>query len=429
LEILENETRIGEVDIYKRKHTLFTLETHQLESTREVVSEGENYQYSRGMSWPTATTDTLSAATSRGTQRSITDSTQDSDGESFGDAQHEMESVAYGTARGRTRSLTDTTTATDAASWNRSKSNGSNWQDSDSETATWNAAKNSGSGEQQSLGYTLPAEEDNDPELAKVFHYSSGTNSQQSATSSVGGARARAHGAGGNHAQTEGVGGTHATSNGRALSTADSEVDSEIYGSSTGSSKSHAVQRAHITGRAVQHGENEQVTNGASRAVQHGETPSESETWGVNRSISTVPFYEIDQRLRVSNIEYVSREEQAIQHIQQMKYQQQAECMLSVPMNPEAVFFSFDWRKPVWISDEQRDAAHAYVYAPACHTARVQFDDVIDAEEVREIRKRKQVAALPSPVPVDAPADPAREAELWDSWHDMGHGRKRRQEK
>src|SRR4029453_7205960 len=101
----------------------------------------------------------------------------------------------------------------------------------------------------------------------------------------------------------------------------------------------HTVQRAHITGRAVQHGENEQVTNGLSRAVQHGETPSESQTWGVNRSVSIVPFYEIEQRLRVSNIEYVSREEQAILHIQQMQNQQIAECMLKVPMNPQAAFF------------------------------------------------------------------------------------------
>src|SRR5262249_24075605 len=127
LEILENETRFGEIDIYKRKHTLFSLEHHQRESTREVVSEGESYQYSRGMSWPTAVTDTFSKSTSQGTQRSITDSSQDSDGESFGDAHHEMNSVAYGTARGRTRSIIDSTSATDAASWNRSQSNGTNW--------------------------------------------------------------------------------------------------------------------------------------------------------------------------------------------------------------------------------------------------------------------------------------------------------------
>jgi hypothetical protein len=430
LEILENETRFGEIDIYKRKHTLFSLETHQWESTREVVTDGESYQYMRGMSWPTAITDTVSASTSHGTQRSITDSDQDSEGESFGEAEHEMDSVAYGTARGRTRSVTDSTTTSDAASWNKSRSNGSNWQDTENETATWNDGKNSGSGEQQSLGYTLPADEDDDPELAKVFHYSTGTNSQQSTSSNVGGARGRTHGAGGNHSQTDGVGGTHATSNGHALSTGESEVDSETHGNTTGNTKSHTVQRAHITGRAVQHGENEQVTNGLSRAVQHGETPSESETWGVNRSVSIVPFYEIEQRLRVSNIEYVSREEQAILHIQEMKYQQIAECMLSVPMNPEAAFFRFDWRTPLWISDELQEAEHAVVYDKPCHSPRAQHEEIIDVQ-AREVRKPKQVAAIHSPVPVEVPtdSDPETEKALWDRWHQMSSGRKHRQEK
>jgi len=58
LEILENETRFGEIDIYKRKHTLHSLETYQHESTRQVVIVGDNYQFGRGMSWPTTTTDT-----------------------------------------------------------------------------------------------------------------------------------------------------------------------------------------------------------------------------------------------------------------------------------------------------------------------------------------------------------------------------------
>jgi hypothetical protein len=428
LEILENETRFGEIDIYKRKHTLYSLETHQRETTREVVMEGESYQYSRGMSWPTATTDTLSKTTSHGTQRSITDSSQDSEGESFGDAQHEMDSVAYGTARGRSRSVTDSTTAIDAASWNRSQSNGSNWQNSESETNTWNNGRSIGSGEQQSLGYTLPADEDNDPELAKVYHHSSGTNSQQSDSSSVGGARARGHGTGVNRSQTEGEGGSHAMSNGRALTTADSEVDTETYGSSTGNTKSHTVQRTHGTGRAVLHGENEQVANGTSRAVSQGETPSESETWGVNRSVSTVPFHEIEQCLRVSNIEYVSREEQGILNIRQMKYQQIAECMLSVPMHPKAAFFHFDWRESLWISDELREADHALVYDRPYHTPRVQHTDVIEGE-AREVRTPKGVRALPSPAPADAPADPEAEAALWEHWLNMGHGRKRRQEK
>jgi hypothetical protein len=280
------------------------------------------------------------------------------------------------------------------------------------------------------VGYSLPADEDQDPELARVMHYSEGTNSSQSDSSTVGGARGSGHAAGGSRSLSEGEGGSHATSTGRALTLTDSEVDTETFGTSNGTSKSHAVQHSHANGRAVQRAETEQSTTGASRSLSDGETPSESETWGVNRSVSTVPFYEIEQRLRVSNIEYVSREEQAILHIQQMKYQQQAQCMLSVPMNPEAAFFQFDWRKPVWISDEHRAADHVRVYAPACHTARVQFDDIIDAE-VREVKKRKEVAAFPSPIPVEGPteSEPETEKALWDRWHEMSSGRKPRQEK
>jgi len=50
--------------------------------------------------------------------------------------------------------------------------------------------------------------------------------------------------------------------------------------------------------------------------------------------------------------------------------------------------------------------------------------DVVDVE-VREIRKRKSIVALPSPAPVDAPANPDAEAALWERWHTMS----RRQEK
>src|SRR5262249_17916904 len=161
--------------------------------------------------------------------------------------------------------------------------------------------------------------------------------------------QARSHAAGGSRGQTEGVGGTLATSTGRAITTAEIETDSDSYSRSSGRTQTHARQRSRSNGRALQLGESEQVSDGTAHAVSHGETPSENESWSENRSVSTVPFYEIDQRLRVSSIEYVSREEQAIEHIQEMKYRRVAECMLSVPMNPNVAFFRFDWKQALWI--------------------------------------------------------------------------------
>jgi hypothetical protein len=51
--------------------------------------------------------------------------------------------------------------------------------------------------------------------------------------------------------------------------------------------------------------------------------------------------------------------------------------------------------------------------------------DIVDVEEVEEVHTPQSVAALPS----SAPTDNLTEAELWDRWHDMGHGRKPRHEK
>jgi hypothetical protein len=48
-------------------------------------------------------------------------------------------------------------------------------------------------------------------------------------------------------------------------------------------------------------------------------------------------------------------------------------------------------------------------------------DDVIDVE-VNEVHAPEPTTALPSPAPVDAPADAEVEAGLWQRWTNMGRG-------
>jgi hypothetical protein len=398
LEVLEKETRIGEVDIYKRKHTLYGLETHQHETTREIVTSGISVQHTTSRARSASETDTTSEAVTSGTNTSVTRSTEDSRGTSIGAALHEMDSVARTRGRSRSRGKTDMTSVTNQENWHAAESDASHWAHAENTAQNWNQVTSAGSGTNASIGYTLPAFGGGFPDQ---YDYSFGNNTSQAVASGAGGARALVHTAGGSRATMRGVGGAHALITGHATMTAETNSEAETLGTSRGRTNSQTAQQTHSDGLAVQFGQNEQVTDGASHALTRGLTATEGRSVGANRSVSVTPFHEVSQQLRASNIEYVSREEQAIQHIQQMKYRPTAHCMLSVPMKP-AAFFHFDWKQPVWIPERLRNTCQERVYTRPYHARCMQHGDVIEVE-AREVGK-PQAAALPTAGAVVAPA-------------------------
>lgn len=213
------------------------------------------------------------------------------------------------------------------------------------------------------------------------------------------------------HASTRG--GAHGVT--RSMSTSTSEAESESVTTDTSAGRSLAYQQ----------GTSEAETTGSSTAVTRGSTPSFSEEENWSTSESVVPFMEVEQRLRPSTIEYVSREEQAITHLQEMKFIPTGDCMASVPMNPVASFFSFDWIKPLRLSPDVRErnlseVVHAKpIHSPralpaprdAHEPARVVPVRAIAVEHTPPAKDMKNVTPEPLRIPDVLPDEPDDEPE------------------
>jgi hypothetical protein len=377
LRILEDETRIGEVDIYKRKHTLYSLETHQRESQRTTRSSSYTYSRGQGLSLPESTTETTSQSTSLGTSTSITAGFQESRSRAF--------------ARGRSRGTTHATgeAVSDLDSWSESDADGESWNDSDSTGASWASSSALSLGQSASIGQGAVMDPDGE-ELTTTMNEAAGSSMAFVSGMSAGGSEVHAHGTGGSRMHASTRGGAHGITRSTSVSTSEAESESVATGESAGRSM------------AYQQGTSEARTTGTSTAVTRGSTPSfsENESWSTSESV--VPFMEVEQRLRPSSIEYVSREEQAIGHIQQMKFIPTGDCMASVPMNPVASFFSFDWIKPLRLSPDVRDRnLQDEVYAKPIHSPRA-LPGPCDAHEparrapLRIIAAETQPAARPA---------------------------------
>jgi hypothetical protein len=203
-------------------------------------------------------------------------------------------------------------------------------------------------------------------ELTTTNHETAGASTVFLASQSAGGSRVRSQSAGGSRAHASSHGGSrmHASTRGGARGV----THSASVSTSEAESESQTVSKTRGTSIAHQQGTSKVETTGATRSVSHGRTPSvaEEESWTTSESV--VPFMEIEQRLRPSSIEYVSRDEQAISHIQQMKFQRTGECMVSTPMNPAATFFRFDWIRPTSLSPQVRERNLERVHALPYHS-------------------------------------------------------------
>ena len=398
LRVLEDETRIGEVDIYKRKHTLYSLETHQRESQRTVHSSSYSYSQGQGLSLPESTTETISQSTSLGTSTSMTAGFQES----------RSRAVTRGRSRGTTHSTGEA--ISDVGSWAESDADGDVWNDSESTSDSWASSSAMSLGQSASMGQGAVMNPDGE-ELTTTLNEAAGSSMALVSGMSAGGSQVHAHGAGGSRMHASTRGGAHGVTRSMSVSTSEAESESMTTGTSAGRSL------------AYQQGTSEAETTGSSTAVTRGSTPSFSEEESWNSSESIVPFMEVEQRLRPSAIEYVSREEQAITHIQQMKFVPTGDAMVSVPMNPSASFFSFDWIKPLRLSPDVRERNLQQVHALPYHSPRalpaphdIQEPVPIASASLKDVTP--QQALIPEMLPPEDTGDDEPDIEVPDDFNE-----------
>ena len=254
------------------------------------------------------------------------------------------------------------------------------------------------------------------------------------------------------------TGSSRGRANSRVRSHSESEMDSTSRIASDTDGWSHGVQDNY--GVANQRGTNEAWSRGSNRSTTRGQTITKStqETNGYSntvghtstrggaftkgqtitrgKSVAEVPFHEY-HREEIATPVFFTPEEQRLLVMQRLARIPERHFLLKAPYSNDCIIRAPEVPDPV-ISDRRLSAGLDTVYnALPCYSTSAEqqrgemktkpdqsSDDVIDVEEVEEVHTPQSVVALPSP----APPDNLTEAELWDRWHAMGHGKKHRQE-
>jgi hypothetical protein len=245
----------------------------------------------------------------------------------------------------------------------------------------------------------------------------------------------------------------HATNHMQSIS--DGEMDSTSRSSADTEGWSRSVQEGH--GVAETQGESEAWTRGTNRSTTRGKTVTNSEqatdgysdtvghtdTHGIaftegetitdGESVTLSPFYEY-RREEIETPTFLTPEEQKLLVMQKLaripkmhflvKAPESADCIIRAPFvaDPsitrrrlaaglETVYSS----APCYTTLEQRGNENIAGRGDHGASGVTGNGDVVDVE-VREVRKQKSGAALPSPAPSDAPTDAETEAALWERW-------------
>lgn len=417
-----------------------------VESVREVVS------YSTSVADATSDTENFSEANSvsHSDQHSVSDG--HSVGDSFAFTEGEQESYTFGENASTTDShnwgTQDTvsgvhSTAT-AVSHGRSRGSGMSEGRTDSHSTNaasgWsqtdgrNSSTTTGEGE-----HLVPREEhillpDDPPELVGVSTTTSTTDGRSSAAGRNGM-----------------IGSSSGRANSRSRSTTESEMDSTSVSSAdtegwsqgkqegfgvahqTGESAawSRGTNRSTTRGQTVTH--STQTTDGYSDSVGHTSTRGGAFTKGQTitrgKSVALTPFYEY-QREDIETPVFLTPEEQKLLVMQRLSRIPERHFLLKAPGSPDCILRAPQVADPV-ISDRCLSAGLDTVYnALPCYTSSAAqgragitnhaADDIVDVEEVREVRTSETTNVLPSPT---------ENAEIEESlWRRILAGARQRQE-
>jgi hypothetical protein len=252
------------------------------------------------------------------------------------------------------------------------------------------------------------------------------------------------------HSSFSGASGMHGSSTGHANSRMQSESESEIdsaafssadtEGWSRGWSEGHGVAETQGESEAWMRGTNrsttrgttgtnsESVTDGNSDTVgktfTRGEAFAKGETITHGESFTLSPFYEY-RREEIATPTFLTPEEQKLLVMQRLARIPKQHFLIKAPESSDCVIRAPYVGDPT-ITKRRLAAGLESVYAALpCYTTLDQqghdesvalnnhgADQVIDVEEVQEVRTPQNANALPSPAPIDADV----EAALWERW-------------
>jgi hypothetical protein len=478
LEAFANNLLLQHYDPRGIKHIQRTPSYRPVESIRKIPTYSTSTARSRSITENASEADSVSHSIqhsiSRG--RSVADSIALTEGE--------QESYTYGINSGTTEShnwgtsetLSGASTRSQAHTTGTAVGRGSSHGSSRSQGTTDSSGRNSASGWSKNAGRQtttsagegqtmLPQEErlfeflQEDPVVLTTSTHT-GTSEGQSSSSGTNGMVGSSTG----HARTSMLSENDSTSNNTSFSSADTTGLSDTegwasswndgYGSAqqSGQNESWSYGTNHSTTRGNTVTNSESVTDGYSDTVgktfTRGNAFTEGETITHGESFTLSPFYEY-VREEIESPTFLTPEEQKLLIMQKLagipkqhflvKAPESNDCIVRAPYVPDPVVTkrrlatgleSVYSALPYYTRLEQRGTENIVAHGghDARDVARHDDDDVIDVV-VEDVRTTEPVAALPSPTPSDTPTDAATEKALWDRWHEMGRGRKHRQEK
>ena len=333
--------RIGEIDIFRQKHVLTSLETEQRESTRMVRTRTRQGSESHGITVNESETVSKGTTETFGTNSSLTLGQSKQRSRTKNSGLTTGSSRARGRGSSRVASEAETTAASDS------------WAKGTGSVSMWSEGSGFTSGDSESLGESMPIFLDGTEGITTTFT-GSGSNMTSSSMSSFGGATSHSNMKGGSRMQAKTRG--NAAGNSESEMTGDSlaRTSSEGEGETDGESKTETEGKNHST------------STSETRSVTRGRSPSYSQTHGWSESEAITPFMEVRQRRNISNIAYVTPEEQTLEQIKEMKNIPIAHATLIVPLKPAAVV-KFPWVTRRHVPEAVRERGRARVYDRPYH--------------------------------------------------------------
>lgn len=408
------------------KHIQRTPVFCPVESRREVPTRSTSVAESQNTTGSYSEADSISHSRQHSIThgRSVADSFAETEGESDTYTQGRNSSITESQNWGRseTQSGAHTTGTSLSTTHSHGHTNSDGTTDSVSSSAASGRSQGEGrqsatsSGEGQSM---LPAREGllftADPAVVGISTHTGATEGQSSFAgmsdttgTSTGHAHNRVHGE--SEMDTEG----------RSLSSTDTEGWSNGWNEGYGVARTDGASKAwaHGTNRSTARGtsvtKSESTTDGYSdttgKTSTHGEAYTQGKTSTHGESVTLSPFYEY-KREEIETPTFLMPEEQKLLVMQKLaripkqhflvKAPESSDCVVQAPYVPDPV-----------ISLKRLAVGLESVYnALPCYTRREQHDEDIIDVEVRAVHKPQRAHTLPSPTPTDEPLfwQPAQE--------------------
>jgi hypothetical protein len=465
LEVFANNLLLQYYNPRAIKHIQRTPVFAPIESRRAVPTLNKSNAYNKSITESFTEADSVSHSVqhslSRG--RSIADNLAYTEGEqesysrgrnsSSTDSHNWGTSEAHSTSRTRSQAHTDGSAVGHSRGHGRSRSDGSTDSSGTSSASGWSRGEGTHTATSASEGQTmLPPEErlfeflQEDPVVLTTSAHTGTSEGRSSSTGTNG-----MIGSSASHARSHIVSDSNNESDSTTRSSANTVSLSESEGWTSGSNEGYGT--AHTEGeseawtsgtnrsttRGISVTNSEQVSDGYSDTVGHTDTRgiafNDGETITHGESVTMSPFYEY-RREEIETPVFLTPEEQKLLVMQRLSRIRKMHFLVQAPESNDCII-----RAP-YVGDptitERRLAAGLQIVHAAlpCYITLEQQghsadgvrdhgnDDVVDVEvrAVSEMRTPHHALALPSPAPVDKPADAETEAELWKRWTTMSRG-------